>query len=128
MDPRFSAGPAAFGVWRQACLWNGEVTLARHDTALDNEVVKQVLGYFVHNPKTADTLEGIARWRLLEERVQKSLLQTETAIDWLVGQKYLEKVMVAGSKDAIFRLNPERHSDAVRFLAKSKVGRVRKSG
>ena len=89
-----------------------EVALARHDTALDNEVVKQVLGYFVRNPRTADTLEGIARWRLLEERVQKSLLQTEAAIDWLVGEKYLEEVTVAGSKEAIFRLNPERRSDA----------------
>jgi hypothetical protein len=102
-----------------------EVALARHDTALDNEVVKQVLGYFVRNPRTADTLEGIARWRLLEERVQKSLLQTEAAIDWLVGEKYLEEVTVAGSKEAIFRLNPERRSDAVRLLAKNTAGRVR---
>jgi hypothetical protein len=123
--PRFSAGSAAlvFGGWRAT--GRDEVALARHGTALDNDVVKQVLGYFVRNPKTADTLEGIARWRLLEERVQKSLLQTEAAIDWLVGQKYLEEVMVAGSKEAIFRLNPERRSDAVRLLAKNKAGRVR---
>ena len=104
-----------------------EVALARHKD-LDKEVIKQVLGYFVRNPKTADTLEGIARWRLLEERVQKSLLQTEAAIDWLVGQGYLEEVTVAGSKETIFRLNPERRSDAVRLLAKSKAGRVRKTG
>lgn len=103
-----------------------EVALARHKN-LDNDVIKQVLGYFVRNPKTADTLEGIARWRLLEERVQKSLLQTEAAIDWLVGQRYLEEVTVAGSKETIFRLNPERLSDAVRFLAKSKAGLVRKT-
>lgn len=102
-----------------------EVALARQNTAFDNEVVKQVLGYFVRNPRTADTLEGIARWRLLEERVQKSLLQTEAAIDWLVGEKYLEEVTVAGSKEAIFRLNPERRSDAVRLLAKNTAGRVR---
>jgi hypothetical protein len=104
-----------------------EVALARHKDP-DDDVVKQVLGYFVRNPKTADTLEGIARWRLLEERVQKSLLQTEAAIDWLVGQRYLEEVTVAGSKETIFRLNPKRLSDAVRLLAKSKADRVRKTG
>jgi hypothetical protein len=102
--------------------------VARDEKDLDHGVIKQVLGYFVRNPKTADTLEGIARWRLLEERVQKSLLQTEAAIDWLVEQGYLEEVMATGSKETIFRLNPERRSDAVRFLAKSKAGRVRKTG
>jgi len=105
-----------------------EVALPRHDTELDREVVRQVLGYFVRNPKTADTLEGIARWRLLEERVQKSLRQTEAAIDWLVEQGYLEQARPAGAKEPIFKLNPARHADAVRLLDKSKARKARKTG
>lgn len=101
------------------------VALPRNDKDLDRDVVKQVLGYFVRNRKTADTLEGVARWRLLEERVQKSLPQTEAAVGWLVEQEYLEEVFPAGAKASIFRLNPKRHDDAVRFLAKT---RARKNG
>lgn len=105
-----------------------EVALPRYDTELDREVVKEVLGYFVRNPKTADTLEGVARWRLLEERVQKSLRQTEVAIDWLVEQGYLEEARPAGAREPIFKLNSARHTDAVRLLGKSKAGKARKTG
>lgn len=104
----------------------GAMALSRDHKELDHKIVKQVLDYFVQNPKTADTLEGITRWRLLRERVQKSLRETEAAIDWLVERDYLEKVLVAGGKDAIFRLNPGRRSDALRLL--SKRGPARKIG
>jgi hypothetical protein len=103
------------------------VALPRQHKELDSKIIKQVLGYFVRNPKTADTLEGITRWRLLQERVQKSLRETEGAIVWLVEKGYLEEVLVAGGKEAIFRLNPERHSDALRLLSKSKTEPGRKT-
>lgn len=89
-----------------------------HFKELERDVIEQVLGYFVRNRKTADTLEGVARWRLSEEQVHKSLRQTEAAVDWLVKQGYLEEVVPVGSKAPIFRLNPERRDDAIRFLAK----------
>ena len=97
--------------------------MPRDHKELDHKIVKQVLGYFVENPKTADTLQGITRWRLLQERVQKSLRETEAAIAWLVEQGYLEEVVVAGAKEAIFRLNPQRRSDALRLLSKRKPAR-----
>jgi hypothetical protein len=34
-------------------------------------VTKQIVSYFLRNPNAADTLEGIARWRLLEERIHQ---------------------------------------------------------
>ena len=86
----------------------------------DLEVIKQILGYFVQNRKAADTLEGVARWRLLEEQVRRSVRQTERALEWLVEQGLVEEVRPLGSKTPIFRLNPERHDDAVRFLARQK--------
>lgn len=82
------------------------------------EIVKQVLNYFVRNPHAADTLEGVARWRLLEEQVRRNFQQTEAAVTWLVSRGLLEEVATAGSS-RIFRLNATAHSDAVRFLADS---------
>src|SRR5205814_625719 len=86
----------------------------------DPEVIKQILGFFVQHRKAADTLEGVARWRLLEEQVRRSVRQTEQALEWLVERGLVEEVVPLGSKTPIFRLNPARHEDAVRFLARQK--------
>jgi hypothetical protein len=79
--------------------------------------VKQILGYFVRNPKAADTLEGVARWRLLEEEIQNSIAQTEAALEWLVAQGLLEKLQPPGSR-CVFRLNAARQADAIRLMDK----------
>jgi hypothetical protein len=81
-------------------------------------IVKQVLGYFVRNPKAADTLEGVARWRLLEEQIQNSISQTETAVEWLVAQGLLQEFNPRGTGH-LFRLNPARLDDAIRLLEKT---------
>lgn len=88
----------------------------KHDEHDHQEVIRQVLSYFVRNCRTADTMEGVARWRLLEERLRRSLRQTETAVTWLVKEGYLEQVVPEGSDAPIFRLKASRYSDAVRFL------------
>lgn len=84
---------------------------------LDEAVVRQILGYFVRNRRMADTLEGIARWRLLQERVRLSMRQTEAALGWLVEEGFIEEAIPAGSRCSVFRLNRGRLSDAKRFLA-----------
>ena len=75
-----------------------------------------MLNYFVSNPQAADTLEGIARWRLLEEQLQYSLRQTDAAILWLVEQGYLEVVQPVSSV-RLYRLDPLRQKDALHFLS-----------
>ena len=80
------------------------------------EVVTEVLGYFVRNPRATDSLEGVARWRLLEEQVHRTLQQTETALAFLVSEGLLQEIRTPGSP-AIFRLDPEHQADAVRFLS-----------
>ena len=78
-------------------------------------MVKQVLNYFVRNPNAADNLEGITRWRLLEEQINRSLQETQVALTWLVEQGFLDEVEAPGTTP-IFRLNPERRTDAVAFV------------
>ncbi len=85
----------------------------------DPAVVKQILGYFVQNRKAADTLEGIARWRLLQEEVRRNVQQTERALEWLVERGLVEELRPPGYQTPIFRLNPDRREDALRFLSKA---------
>ena len=81
----------------------------------DNEIVKQILSYFLRSPEAMDSVEGVARWRLLQERVNRTVEQSQVALDWLVAKDYLQVVYRVGSK-RLFRLNVERRVEAVRFL------------
>ena len=78
-------------------------------------LAREILGYFLRNPQAADSLTGIARWRLLEEAVQRSVARTEDALQWLLKQGYLRQVQMKGT-EAIFCLNPEKRSEARLFL------------
>lgn len=82
----------------------------------ERQIVKQILSYFVRNPKAADSLEGVTHWRLLEEQVHRTFQETEKALSWLVTQGFLQEIQGSGSA-RIFRLNPERSKDAVQFLS-----------
>lgn len=95
--------------------------MSRTEPESDPEVVEKILSYFVRNPKAADSLEGVARDRLLEESVHRSLHQTAAALNWLVGRGFLEEVQIPGSR-RIFRLDPDKRAEAVRFLAKRRGG------
>lgn len=77
--------------------------------------MKQILNYFLRNPNAADSLEGITRWRLLEEQIHRSLRETEVALSWLVERGFLDEVKTPGAPP-IFRMKPERHADALSFV------------
>jgi hypothetical protein len=85
--------------------------------------VKQILSYFVRNPNAADSLEGITRWRLLEEQIHRSLQETEVALTLLVEQGFLVEIKNVGSRP-IFRLNPKRRADVLSFLEGKSKGRA----
>jgi hypothetical protein len=91
--------------------------LPQPDSEPGSEVVREVLSYFVRNPQAADSLEGVARWRLLEEQVYRTVQETEAAVAYLVSQGFLEATATAGSAK-IFRMRADRVAEAIRFLAR----------
>lgn len=103
----------------------GGYVLLPKETDAERQIVKQVLSYFVRNPKAADSLEGVAHWRLLEEEIHRSVQQTEAALTWLVRQGFLQEIRALGSA-RLFRLNPERGDDAMRFLQERGHDRLQK--
>jgi hypothetical protein len=82
------------------------------------EMAREILNYFVRNPQAADSLEGVARWRLMDEVIRRKLDETEAALAWLVAQGYLTK-SVAPVGTTTFSLNSQRIEDARQFLAAS---------
>jgi hypothetical protein len=81
----------------------------------DEKLVRHVLRYFLNNPQSADSLEGVARWRLLEETIHHTLTETRSALERLVAEGYLQVVSMPGS-DHIYALNPTKREEGERFL------------
>jgi hypothetical protein len=73
----------------------------------------------VKNPGTVDTVEGLARWRLLEDLVQRRVDETGEALRWLVEQGFLETVSGRPGVPTLYRLNAERTVEAKRLIART---------
>lgn len=86
----------------------------------------EILHYFLRNPRAADTLEGVARWRLLEEITHRRVEQTWRALGWLTDHGYL-LATTTRSTGRIFRLNPRHRAEAERLVATDKGARTRRS-
>jgi hypothetical protein len=80
-----------------------------------HERAKEILNYFVRNPRAADSVEGVARWRLLDQTIHRTIDETHQALEWLVAEGFLCQATTAGS-GTIFTLNAERQAQARRFL------------
>ena len=81
-----------------------------------DEITSDILNYFLRNPDARDSFEGIARWRLLEELVQRSVPATEEALHWLIANDFLTEEQVPGGKP-IYGLNASRKAEAERLIA-----------
>jgi hypothetical protein len=89
--------------------------LAPHHDSSVPSIVKQILSYFERNPEAVDSLEGIARWRLLEEQIQRSLRESELAVQWLVEKGFLiEESRISSGR--LYRLNPAKKPEIAAFL------------
>jgi len=114
----------AFVLWRRAfCGVEAELHLEENDsrqkwrrkTTARCQYREQILSYFERNPEAVDSLEGIARWRLLEEQIQRSLLESELAVKWLVEKGFLiEESRI--SSGMLYRLNPAKKPEIAAFL------------
>lgn len=104
---------------------SGSALLIRQDEATDLDVAKQILRYFYRNPQAADTVEGVARWRLLEEMIQSNLETVMKAMAWLVSQGLLVKETRPASAP-LFRLNTAETKKIERLLAEGTRARKRR--
>ena len=88
-------------------------------------MVRDVLCYFTRNPQAADTVEGVARWRLVDETIHQNLEQVARAVAWLVSRGLLIEESTSPST-LIVRLNKQQRGQIERFLEQAKPGKARK--
>jgi hypothetical protein len=100
--------------------------LPRNISTPAQELAKEILSYFLRNPQAADSVKGVARWRLLEERVHRQIEDTDEALGWLVSNGFLLRVSPTFT-EAVYQLNQQNRPEAERFLCKSQKKRVQKA-
>lgn len=71
-----------------------------------HKLLNEILSMFVRNPEMVDSLEGIARWRLLNTRIRSDVEETQEALDVLVSKGYLLTVETASGP--LFQINAEK--------------------
>ena len=90
--------------------------MTERESARPPSNAREVLAYFVSNPQAADSLEGVARWRVQQEIVRHSVEQVGRALEWLVDQGFLVRESAAGFA-ATYRLNQSKATEAAHFVA-----------
>jgi len=78
------------------------------------QLAAQILTHMLRNPQVVDSLEGLTRFRLLEQRIQQGVAETTEALRWLVKTGLvLEESTSEGHR--VYRVNPARINEAVKF-------------
>ena len=99
--------------------------MAPHDPKVDFDVVRDVLRYFTRNPQAADTVEGVARWRLVDEVIHSNLEQVARAVAWLVSQDLLVQETTSPST-VVVRLNRQQLARIELFLEQARPKKRKK--
>ena len=84
---------------------------------VDPDYVRDILRYFLENPRAVDDLEGIAHWRLLDQRIQDTVTKVRLAVNWLASEGLLV-TEPARTSSPMYRLNPERHVEIEKLVKK----------
>lgn len=92
----------------------GDDDNGRRHAPADSELSRDIMRYYVRNPDAVDTIEGLARWRLLEERIYRTIEAVTRATAELVSLGLLEEALRPGA-GALIGLNKNRLDDARLF-------------
>lgn len=79
------------------------------------ELEREILGYLLRNPSGEDSIEGIAEWWLLEQRIVQARQEVRNALAALQDRGYVESRTVGGGV-RVYRLNQVRKNAAKAHL------------
>lgn len=68
-----------------------DMTTSDHDADKDREIEHAVLSYLEQRPQAADTLDGIVRWWLPQQRYSIAQARIEATLQRLVSQGLLQQ-------------------------------------
>jgi hypothetical protein len=82
-----------------------------------DRATSEIMTYFLQHPTVADTLEGIARWRIMLQKIEQTVDETAAALRVLVKDGLIDEVKRA-SGEPLFRLNGRKRKEAERLVSR----------
>ncbi len=83
-----------------------------------SEISQEILQYLRKHPDASDTLEGIAEWWLLSQRITHTLKRVRTAVLELLEEGWI--IEIKGENSTIrYRLNPNKHGRGKSYISKA---------
>ncbi|MDI6792932.1 MAG: hypothetical protein QME81_08720 [bacterium] len=79
------------------------------------ETACQILRYLARHPQAKDGLEGIARWWILQERIDVGVDEVQEAISFLVAQGFIIESKLTG-QESCYQLNPAKKEEIAGIL------------
>jgi hypothetical protein len=89
------------------------------------QVAEEILTYFLRNADAADDIEGIVRFRLLDQGIERRVRDVSEALAWLVSSGLLDRTIRPGT-GPIFSLNPTMRDQAERLVSAGRSARARR--
>jgi DNA-binding PadR family transcriptional regulator len=77
----------------------------------------EILEYLDRHPQAQDTLEGIAEWWLMEQRIQNEMNAVKRALRALLAQDLITERRAAGDR-CYYRLNDSKQAEVKALLSK----------
>ncbi len=74
-------------------------------------VAREIMSYFLEHPEAIDSLEGIARWRLMLRQIDRTVEETAVALRVLISDDLIEEIQ-SESGPSLYRLNPGTRKEA----------------
>lgn len=78
---------------------------------------EDIMSYLLDHPEAKDTLDGIVRWWVLDQRVKREMMQVEKALFSLTQREWLLERTGADSQ-VHYRLNPAKEPEIARELGR----------
>lgn len=91
-----------------------------HETREVSRVLFAILAYLVDHPEADDTIEGIAQWWILEQRIRQQILVIEKALGVLVDKGFVLKQCSRNGQPR-YRINRRMHQQIEAFLDKRQI-------
>lgn len=79
---------------------------------------REILAFLLQRPRAQDTLEGIATWWLLEQRLEREVQRVERVLERLVADGLVVKRKGADGR-ARFSADPERVAEIERLVERA---------
>jgi hypothetical protein len=79
------------------------------------ETAREILRYFVTHPSAKDTLEGIARWWLQRERIERTVDEVAESLRLLLMHGFITERHGTAVRP-YYQINPARRAEITEFL------------